>query len=284
MNAVVTPLPVLYGPKILLMGDGGNGKTWSLGTAVEWALKNDTEVFVLFIENGLETLLGFWRDRGLEVPKNLHWRTLLTKPLGFKDLMDAQTKIGMLPYKAIAEMIDPNRSQNNYSYKILEACTNFTDDRTSEKFGAVDSWDTKRIFCIDSLTETANAFMKTVIGAKPTASQPDYGVAQNSLMNFMRLLTQALKCPLIMTAHVDKQLDPLTGGSKISVKSIGQAIASDIGPLFSDVIMATRVGNKFTWSTAEFGAATKTRSLGYKVDIEPDFGQILDLWQKRAVV
>ena len=48
----------LYGPKILIQGDSGSGKTYALATMVEWAAKNSREVFVLFTENGLETLLG----------------------------------------------------------------------------------------------------------------------------------------------------------------------------------------------------------------------------------
>lgn len=272
----------LPGPKIMLMGGSGTGKTHALGTLVDWAAANKKEVFVLFTENGLETLLGFWRDAGKPVPECLHWHVMTTKPLGLKDLMGAADTVGKLSYEAITKMVDPNRSQNNAAFKILGACTDFPDDRTGKKFGAIDSWDTDRIFINDSLTETANAYFKMVIGNKPTASPPDYGVAQNNLMNFIRLLTQALRCTFVMTAHIDRQLDPVSGTTRISVKSIGQAIASDIVPLFSEVIMTVREGDKFYWDTAVFGADTKTRSLGYRSKIEPNFGIVMDTWKKRG--
>jgi len=287
VSAVLQPvptLPTLSGPKVLLMGPSGTGKTYILGSLVEWAKANGKEVFVLFTEDGLETLLGYWKDgtSPKPVPDNLHWCVLKTKPLGFKDLMTAADNVAKLSYEAITKMVDPNRSTNNAAWKILAACSDFKDDRTGKSYGSVDSWDTDKIFVNDSLSETANAFMKMVIGSKPTASQPDYGVAQNNLMNFLRLLTQGLRCTFVMTAHVDRQNDYLTGSSKIVVKAIGQAMSPDIPPLFSDVILTVREADKFYWDTAAFGADTKTRSLGYRSKITPDFGAIMNIWKTRS--
>lgn len=282
---VAPPTPAskpLAGPKVLLMGPSGTGKTRSIGTIVDWAAANGQEVFVLFTENGIETLIGYWKDRGLEVPSCLHWQVLLTKPLGFKDLMQAADNVAKLSYESITKMIDPNRAANNAAYKILAACANFKDDRTGKEYGPVDSWSNQRVFVNDSLSETANAFMKMVIGNKPTASQPDYGLAQNNLMNFLRLLTQALEATFILTAHVDRQTEFVSQASRIVVKAIGQAIAADIPPLFSDTILTVREADKFYWDTAAFGADTKTRSLGYKSKIIPDFALIMDVWKKRG--
>ena len=276
--------PTLSGPKVLLMGPSGTGKTHSLGTLVDWGAANQKEVFVLFTEDGAETLLGYWKDRNLPVPANLYYQVLKTKPLGLADLMRAADNVGKLSYEAITKMVDPNRGQNNAAYKILAACSNFKDDRTGKEFGPVETWGTERIFVNDSLSETANAFMKMVIGNKPTASQPDYGLAQNNLMNFIRLLTQALRCTFVMTAHVDRQTEFVSQTSKIVVKAIGQAISSDIPPLFSDVILTVREADKFYWDTAAFGADTKTRSLGYRSKIEPNFAAIMDVWKKRGGV
>lgn len=273
---------VLAGPKVLLMGPSGTGKTHSIGTLVDWCAKRNKEVFVLFTENGLETLLGYWRDRGLEVPANLRWQTLQTKPLGFKDLLSAADTVARLSYESITKMVDPNRAANNSAYKIIQACSDFKDARTGQAFGAVDSWDSTRCFVNDSLSETANAFMKMVIGNKPTASPSDYGLAQNNLMNLLRLFTQALQATFVLTAHVDRQMDQISGASRIVVKAVGQAISADIPPLFSDVILTVREADKFYWDTAAFGADTKTRSLGYHSKMVPDFATIMDVWEKRG--
>ncbi len=277
----------LPGVKVLLEGPSGTGKTYALGTLCDWAEQNNSEVFVLFTENGLETLLGYWSDRGKPVSKCLHYHTELTKSISLASLMDATDKIGKLSYEFVSKIQDNTRSQNNAFYKILESCNNFPDDRTGQKFGAVDLWDSSRIFVMDSLSETANACMKTVIGNKPTASQPDYGVAQNNLMNFLRLCTQGTACHFVLTAHVDRIIDEILGGKLIMTKAIGKAIAGNIPPLFSDVIYTVREGTDFYWDTAAIGVDTKTRSLPVASKQRPSFEPIMQKWlarQKSSVV
>lgn len=275
----------LSGPNILLMGEGGTGKTHALGTLAEWCQKNQKEMFVLFTENGLETLLGFWRDRSppAEVPSCLHWHQQLTVPVSLTSLVDSADKVGKLSYESITKMVDPNRGgENNSFWKILKSCSDFPDDRTGKSFGPIDKWGVERVFVNDSLSETANAAMKMVIGNKPTAAPPDYGVSQNNLMNWLRLCTQGIPCTFVLTAHVDRNIDEVTQSTKLLVKSIGKALYADIPPLFSDVIYTVREGDQFYWDTAAYGVNTKTRSLGYRSKIKPDFAQIMDVWRQRG--
>lgn len=284
MTETSTPsATTLMGPKVLLEGPSGVGKTHALGTLVDWAAKQSPAmpVFVLFTENGLESLLGYWRDNGKEVPANLHYHVAMTKSLTLASLMDGADKVGKLSYESLTKMQDGGRSQNNAFHKILTACSNFPDDRTGQKFGPVDSWDSSRIFIIDSLSELGNAAMKMVIGNKPTASPSDYGVAQNNLMNFLRLCTQGIASTFIITAHVDRQTDEITGGIKLMTKAIGKAMANDIPQLFSDVIYAVREGSSWYWDTAAGNVDVKTRSLPISAKIKPDFAQIMDKWANR---
>lgn len=273
------------GPKILIEGPSGTGKTYALGKLVEWAAENNTEVFALFTENGLETLLGYWRDRDLEVPANLHYHSTLTKPLALDQLLKAADNVGKLSYESITKMVDANRGgDNNAFYKILQACSDFPDDRSGKKFGPIDAFGVDRIFVIDSLSELANAAFKMVIGSKPTASMPDYGVAQNNLMNFLRLCTQGLRCTFVMTAHVDRQQDEITGGIKLMTKAIGKAMANDIPQLFSDVIYCVREGTNFYWDTAAANVDVKTRNLPIASKQSPDFHIIMNKWKNRNAV
>ena len=277
-----TSIP-LYGPNILLIGPSGTGKTHALGTLGDWCAANDKELFVLFTENGLETLRGYWLDRGLPVPECVHWHQQLTTPLSLTKLIEAANKVGQLSYEALTKMIDPNRSgESNSFWKILGTCAKFTDDRTGKDYGAIDTWGLDRVFAIDSLSELSNACMKMQVGMKPAAAPPDYGVAQQNLMNFIRLCTQGLKSTFVMTAHVERETDQITQTTKLMVKAIGKALASEIPPLFSDVIYTVREGDAFYWDTAAYGVDTKTRSLGYKSKLKPDFATILDVWKKRG--
>lgn len=273
----------LAGPNILLMGPAGTGKTYALGTLVEWCAANGKEVFCLFTESGLESLLGFWRDKGKPPPECLHWHQQVTRPMGLTSLMDAADKVGKLSYEAITKLQDPNRGGDaNAFWKILKTLSDFPDDRTGKSFGPADSWDTSRVLVIDGLSELSNAAMKMQIGNKPTASPSDYGVAQNNLMNFLRLATQGISASFVLIAHVDRETDQITQSTKIMVKAVGKALAGEIPQLFSDVIYAVREGADFYWDTAAYGVDTKTRSLGYRSKIKPDFGQIMDVWKKRG--
>lgn len=295
-SAPATLSKELVGPKILIQGDSGSGKTSDLATIVEWGARQTpmVEVFILFTENGLETLLGWWKDPpvGLdgkpirpakEVPLNLHWHVVEGGALSLKALTDAAQKVGLLSYKAITEMVDPDRGSNNPYYKVLQALSDFPDDRTGKKFGNIGGWGADKVLAIDSLSELANACMKMVIGNKPTASQPDYGVAQNNLMNLLRYFTQGFKPTFVITAHLQRQQNELTGGVQLMTKAIGKAMADDIPQLFSEVLYAVKEGTQYYWDTAAVGVSNKTRYLppGKR---PKDLGYIMDKWKIRGTV
>lgn len=273
----------LVGPKVCLMGLGGTGKTYALGTLAEWAARNGFELAILFTEAGLESFLGYFRDKGTEPPTCIYWHQQLTKPIDLKRLIQAADSVGKLSYEALAKSVDGNRGgENNAFWRILQSCADFKDDRTGKSLGSVDAFPSKRIFAMDSLTETSNAAFKMQIGSRPMASPGDYGVAQNNLMNFLRLLTQGCDCPFVMTAHVDRETDGVTQSTKIMIKAIGKALATEIPTLFSDVIYTVREGANFSWDLAAYGVDVKSRSLPYKAGIKPDFALVFDVWKKRA--
>lgn len=272
----------LAGPNILENGEAGTGKTYSLGTLVDWCAEHGKQAFYLDIENSLETLLGYWTDRGLKVPDCLHWHQVITAPVSLAQMVKGAKDTGDLSLELIAKSLDAARGQNNPFWKILTACSNFVDDRTGELFGPVDKFGTDKVFMLDSFTELSNAAAKMVIGSKPTMSLPDYGLAQNHLMNFLRLCTHGIPCTFVMTSHPVRDKDEISGAVRTTIKTVGTAIQPEIPPLFSDVIYAVREGDKFYWDTAAYGVVTKTRSLGYRSKIEPNFAQIMDLWLKRG--
>lgn len=273
----------LAGPNILLNAESGAGKTYSLGTAVDWAEKNGLEVFYADIENSLETLLGYWRDRNLPVPKCLRWCQLTVRPVSLMQMLSAAKDTGDLSYKLLTQREDNQRGgDNNPFWKILGALNDFKDDRTGKNFGPVEKFGPDKIFMLDSFTELSNAATKMVIGSRSTMAPPDYGVAQNHLMNFLRLCCHGMTCSFIMTSHPARDKDEITGSVQTTIKTVGTAIQPEIPPLFSDVLYGVRSAAEFSWSTAEYGVVAKTRYLGYRKGIKPDFGQIFDLWKKRG--
>lgn len=272
----------LPGVKVLLEGPTGTGKTYALATLVEWAEKNKMEVFCLFVDRGLETLIGYWAEKKQPVPDNLHWNDLFLTPVGRDAMLQAAQNVGKLTYDSITKLTDGQRSSNNPMEAILKACFDFTDQH-GEKFGPVDTWGSDRIFVLDGLSELSNAAMKMVIGSKPTAAPGEYGIAQNNLMNFLRLCTQGCRCHFVLLAHVSREKDEFTGGIKLMTRTVGGAISGDIPPMFSEVILTVREGSNWFWDTANANVDLKTRYLPVQSKIVPGFGQIMDKWKARSV-
>jgi hypothetical protein len=259
------------------MGPAGTGKTYSIGTLVETGI----EVFLLTFESP-DVLLGYWTDRGKPVPDNLHWHTLAAPDVGFQELIEASKQINTVSFEMLTKMNDPKRSKHNQFITLLEALNNFPDDRTGKTFGPVDEWDQTRALVIDGMSGINQAAMSLVVGSKPVKNMADWGVAQTVIMNLLRKLTVHCACHLVIIAHVEREVDQVLGGNKISVSTLGKAIAGQIPPLFSDVILTVREGSEWTWDTANPTADVKTRSLPFAAKQKPTFATIIEKWRSRV--
>ena len=273
-----TPAPhSLPGFNVLLMGPAGTGKTYSIGTAVDTGI----ETFFLAIESGMESLLGYWTDRGKEIPANLHWHKLAAPKASFTDMIGNAKSINMLGLDALAKMTDPNKSKYNQFVSLLEALNDFPDDRTGEKFGPVDQWDQTRLLIIDGATGISTCAMALVIGGKAVRNQSDWGIAQDQVEKIIRMLCDNCACHFVLLAHVERETDAVLGGVKLMVSTLGKALAPKIPSMFSDVILTERSGDKWTWNTASMMADVKTRNLPFKSDNSPTFKAIFDKWNSR---
>lgn len=293
MNDEVKP-QALSGVKVLLEGATGTGKTDVIGTLVDWCARQTPpmDVNLMLLERSLETVLGYWTEpkprnnmQARPIPPNLHWRDLVTRPVTIARMTESAINIGKLTYEGITKLQDMNRALGNPFEAVLDATANFTSDRPGDegrKFGAVDSWGPETVFVCDGLSELCNAVSKMIIGAKPTMNPGEYGVGQNNLMNYLRLLTQGCRCHVVMTAHVSREKNEITGGVKLMTRAIGGAISGDIPPLFSDVIYTWREGTSWFWDTINPDVDLKTRYLPLDAKIRPDFGQIMDKWRARS--
>lgn len=270
----------LAGTNVLLMGPAGTGKTHSIGTIVDTGL----EVFYLGLEPGLESLLGYYTDRKLPIPDNLHWHQLEAPKASFTEMIDAANKINTMQLESLAKMTDPYKSKHNQFVKFLTALNEFPDDRTGQKFGAVDTWGPNRVLVVDGMAGLGRAAMSLVVGGKPVRNQSDWGIAQDQVEKIVRLLCDNCKCHFVLIAHVERETDAVLGGVKIMLSTLGNKLAPKIVPMFSDVILTVREGSKFSWSTGSALADTKTRNLPIAEGLKPDFGQIIEKWKSRGGV
>lgn len=282
MNAQVTPLTEpsdLPGTNTLIEGATGTGKTTALATL---AAVKGLEVFVLFTEAGLESFIGAWKDNGKEIPPNVHWHVLQRPQGSFSVLAKAAKTITSSTMEALFKMQDPDRFKASQFWEMLERLSDFPDDRTSTKFGPVDSWGPDRCIVIDSLTGLNHMAMSMIIGNKPMRDQRDWGMAQEQLERTIRLLTDGCRCHFVLTAHIEREVDAVMGGQKITVSTLGKALPPKITPMFSDVVLSYRDGNKYLWSTFNSQADLKARNLPNADLIPQNFDQIFTKWQSRG--
>lgn len=275
-----TPKSALPGVNVLLMGPAGTGKTHAIGTLVD----SGVEVFYVALESGMESLLGYWTDRGLPIPDNLHWHKVAAPKASFTDLISTATKVNTMNLDTLAKANDANRSNHNQFIKFLEALNDFPDDRTGLKFGCVDTWTPSRALVIDGMAGLAVAAMSLVIGGKAVRNQADWGIAQDQVERIIRMLTSNCECHFVLLTHVERETDAVLGGVKLMVSTLGKALAPKLPPMFSDVILTVREGDKFTWDTGSAQADVKTRNLPIKSGLPAGFGPIVEKWKSRGGV
>lgn len=264
------------GTNTLLLGAAGTGKTYALGTMADSGI----ELFVMFVEeSGVESLLRYWLDRGKKVPPNVHWHVLPRIEQSFEVLQKGAEDVSNYSLDALYKMSDSQRSKQNSFIKLLAAFRDFPDDRTGTKFGNVAQWDATRCIAVDSLTGLGNAAFSLVIGNKPVKSQTEWMVAQDQVERLVRQLC-GCPCHFIQIAHVEREVDPVFGGTRITVATLGKALPPKIPRMFNDVILTQRVGSEFTWSTASAQADVKASNLPISEKITPDFGQIIRKWKE----
>lgn len=270
----------LAGFNVLLMGPAGTGKTFSLGTLVD----SGVEVFYLGLEPGVESLLGYYKDKGNPIPKNLHWHQLNAPKASFKDFLESATKVNTMNLESLAKMSDPNRSKHNQFLKLIEALNDFPDDRTGSKYGCVDTWGPSRALVIDGMAGLCRAAMSLVVGGKPVRNQSDWGIAQDQVEKIVRMWAFDCRCHFILIAHVEREVDAVLGGVKLMVSTLGKALAPKLPSMFSDVILTVREGTKYSWDTGSAIADVKSRNLPIAQGQSPDFGLIVGKWRARGGV
>jgi hypothetical protein len=260
----------LPGPKILLLGATGCGKTHAIRTLLDAGL----EVFGIFTEPGMEVLSD-------TDPERLHWHYIAPASTPWEQMIDSARKINTMSFDALCKLSDVNKRQHTEFLDLLTCLSNFTDDRTGKTFGPVDSFDTTKALFVDSLSGLNIMSMNMVTGTKPVKSMSDWGVAMDNLERLITKLTVDVPCTFVLTAHLERETDEVTGGISLMASTLGKKLAPRLPRFFSDVIHAKREGDKFSWSTATFNVDLKARNVPISETISPSFLPLIEKWKSR---
>lgn len=275
-----TYTPKISSPAVLLVGEPGNGKTFSIATLV--ADERIEKVFYLFTDpGGDESLMDGLSYYDTDISK-LHWNYVQPTVEGWDVLEDLTKKVNMMDYESIAKLKQGiNKREHRQMFQLLEVLQDFKCQRTGETFGAADSWPDTYAVVFDSLTGLNKIARDATVGAKPTLHQGEWGMAMSMEENFIRKFVAGIAGPRVMVGHLDKQRDELSGAMVLQLSLLGNKLAPQIPHLFSDVIYASKEGADFTWSTAEAGIKLKSRNLPIQDKLEPNFTPLLDKWFAR---
>lgn len=274
-SAVAVPgkKSALPGWNMLLMGASGTGKTYSIRTLVDCGITP----FCLFLEPGFEVL-------GDIPPEKLHWHYIKPADTPWTAMIDSATKINTFSFKTLTEMGDMNKKQYGQFIDVLKSLNNYTCDRDGKTYGDVCSWGTDRCLVVDSMSGLNIMAMNLVVGSKPVKSMADWGVAMDNLERLVQKLCVDTRCNFVMIAHTERETDEVMGGSKIMASTLGKKLGPKLPRFFSDVVLAVKEGDKFSWSTAAMGADLKARNLPIKDGLPPSFQQIVESWKRNGGV
>lgn len=271
------PEPIVRGSKTLLLGGVGSGKTTALTTFIEAGL----ELFVVITDaGGLESLLDAMREKKLPMEK-LHWHYIAAAAPSWDTLLTAADFINRMSYKDLSEIKHGiAKSEYKQFMQLIINGKNFICDHCHEEFGPVDSWGPDRVFVHDSLSGINTMALDLMVGGKPIAHKGEYGVAMNAEEKFIKKCCNDLRCFYVLTAHVERELDEVAGGTRIMVSALGSKLAPKLPKDFSDVVYSYREGSNYYWSTITPQMDLKHRLLPLKDKLVPSFGQVVQAWRE----
>lgn len=262
---------IVPGPKILLVGGSGSGKTYSIRTLIDSGLK----VAAIFTEPGMEVLAD------IPCAKGFHFAYIPPAAPKWGVLLDVAKKINTMSMEMLAKQRDLNKAAYDEYLRFISLMANFKCDRCGETFGPTDELGREWAVVNDSLSGLSQMAMNIVTGSQPVKAQPDYGIAMSNLEGYITKFTTGIPSLAVMIAHLEQEGDELTGGTKLMASTLGRKLAPKIPRYFSEVILAERNGAKFTWNTESIRADLKVRILPIGAGLPPSFKPIVDAWRAK---
>jgi hypothetical protein len=273
-------------PSNLLLGPAGTGKTTAVVTLLEcglWTRMLATEHSAP--NRVIETIRKRYAadaKRQDELISRFDWQYVSPAVPSWASLKESAEVVNRQSLDEIAKMrTGIAKSDARQWLAFLEACANFKSSNTGEFGGDVTEWGPDSAFVIDGLTGINTMSRNLTVGLKPNPSPGEWGVMQGNILNVINKLAGDCKCFFVCIAHVEREVNEVTGISNVTVSTLGSKLAPKLPPLFTNVIYAVREKDRFTWSTAALGVETKAGDLPIADGLAPDFKPIVEGFRAR---
>jgi hypothetical protein len=247
---------------ILLLGPVGSGKTTSLRTATK-----THQLFVLSLEPGIEHILT-------HSDTHCHWHYIPPARTEWSDFLKEADNVNRYSIEQLQKMKQPLRAGYRQFIELLETCNNFTCSICKKPFGDVAKLGPDCLLALDSMSGLNIMAMDIVAGGNPIKTLPDYQIAMNNVEKFIQKLCVDTTCSFCLTAHVEREIDEVFGGTKITMSTIGRRMSPRLPRFFDEVVLCLKKGEKFLWSTTEPNTDLKNRLLPLSGEITPSFANI----------
>jgi hypothetical protein len=261
-------------PNVLIQGDSGSGKTYSLRTLAGVSAPTGITPFVLFTEPRFACLEDIPDSR-------LHWKYIAPATPGWASLKQSAIELNTLSNDLMQKREGVEREKYRQFIDVIVQMNNFKCDRCGGEFGDVTQWGSDKALIMDGLTGLAKMSMQLKVGSKPIKSQPDWGAAMDNLEMFLDMLTGAMQTMLVLIAHVEPQKDEVTGAIKNMAMSLGNKLSPKIPRNFDEVILTSREGSNFYWDNAASATVTKASLMPLSNKGTPDFLRLLSYYKPK---
>lgn len=271
------PEPKIPSYSFLLMGAPGTGKTHSAATMANCS--GIEKVCFLFTENSRATFdSDNFGPLAKHLGKKIHYMRALPLTGTFKDMIATADMVLAQNLQSLQSKPAIGGTNLRKAYhKILNSLVSYKCEITGEEFPAVDDWPSSWCLVLDSLTGLNYALQNFQVGNKPIMNVSDWQIVMNMEALLLRRLTGALDCQVIVTAHLTRERDEVTGTTSIFPNALGSKLGPVIPSFFDEVLMTKFTGGKFTWSTLESNADLKARMFPRNKELEPTFTQLRQL-------
>lgn len=299
--------PSVASPKanVLVMGEINTGKTRSLMTLLPEYTDElgkihkgaGLETFIISLEPGLDATLGpnlcnagvpsapaDADGKEIDEPEGFaaigshspsapkaHWHYLPPRAADWNDIRNFAKLANSLNTEQLVRIDDPRRNRYTEFLDLFSICNDFVCHGCGTSFGDVSEWDASRAIALDSLTGLTTIARTCFCGASPFLSLPKIGGIQGLIEAFLDLFWGNTRCTAILTAHIEREISPLTGMSQLALSTIGQKLAPKLTKKPDEGLLAQREGRRYTWSNIEPQMELKRRRLPASAELPPDF-------------